>query len=116
MSKYCVTCHDTYRSKYEAGCYGSCGKRDCEHCCSNCGQHSLIESEVIRTINELSISKHSPVLRILQSMKEEVDRGDKNEFSWVIEQRTVSGYWGKPMVLSYNRNSGVITKHSFYTY
>jgi hypothetical protein len=80
MSKYCVNCHDYKRSKYEAGCYGSCGKRDCEHCCSNCGQHSLIETAVINVINELSISKHSPVLGILQRMKEQVDRGDKNEF------------------------------------
>nr|CAG8439272.1 2922_t:CDS:2 [Entrophospora candida] len=54
MATYkCTTCETYKRSKYEAGCYGSCGKRDCRDCCETCGNHTLVSVEVSTIGNQL---------------------------------------------------------------
>lgn len=75
----CTNCDAYKRSKYEAGCYGSCGRRDCRECCESCGQHTLLSTEVISVTSELGLRVDNPVAQMLQKLKNEVDRGDKSE-------------------------------------
>jgi len=81
MATYKCTNCDAYKcSKYEAGCYGSCGKRDCRDCCESCGNHTLVSTEVSKIGNQLGLSQDNEILPILQRMKNEVDFGDKQYF------------------------------------
>jgi hypothetical protein len=105
----CTNCNEYKRSKYEAGCYGSCGKRDCKECCESCGNHTLISMEVANISSEIGISVSNPVLRLIQQQINEVDNGVRNQFTVVIDQRTVSGYWGPPTSYTYTRG-GTITR------
>lgn len=107
--KYCTNCKEDRKSKYDSGCYGSCGKRDCDTCCSYCGQHDLIEASVVRVSNQLGISKNNPLLNELQRLKKMVDNGEAREITCKVEQATVSGYYGPKRFIIYNRYSGDFT-------
>lgn len=107
----CTNCNENKRSRYEAGCYGKCGKRDCRDCCETCGNHSLISTEVTRIGNEIGLRSDNPVLPILQRLKNEVDYGNKQEFHWVIEQRNTDGYFGVAQVLTYQKG-GTVVRHT----
>jgi hypothetical protein len=76
----CTNCNEYKRSKYEAGCNGNCGKRDCRECCETCGNHTLVSTEVAVIGNQLGLSQDNEILPILQRMKNEVDFGDKQYF------------------------------------
>ena len=107
----CSNCNEYKRSKYEAGCYGSCGKKDCRDCCESCGQHTLFSTDVVKIGNELGLRQDNPVLPILQRLKNEVDYGNKRYFHWTIEQRTTQGYYGTAQVITYHKG-GAITRHT----
>jgi len=90
----CTNCNDYKRSKYEAGCYGNCGNRDCKECCESCGNHTLVSMEVANISSEIGISISNPVLRLIQQQINEVESpySSRRQFTVVIDQRTVNGY------------------------
>jgi hypothetical protein len=101
--KYCTNCKEDRSSKYDAGCYGSCGKRNCKNCCASCGEHTLIETAVVKVSNQLGISRNNPFLNELQRLKNMVDEGEAKEITATIEQATVSGYCGPKRFIIYNK-------------
>jgi hypothetical protein len=113
MASYkCTNCDAYKRSKYEAGCYGSCGKRDCRDCCESCGQHTLINMSVVNVTSDMGISQSNPVLKMVTKYINEVEDSDhwRQECSVTIDKWTAPGYWGPPTVITYRRG-GNITRY-----
>ncbi|RHZ64769.1 hypothetical protein Glove_320g53 [Diversispora epigaea] len=101
---YCTRCKEYRNSRYSS-CKNSCDSGDCEHICATCGQHSLIDSEVVCVGKQLGLNQNNPILEDFQKLKAQVNAGGwRDEFTMEISQRTVEGYFGPKRYIVYDKN------------
>ena len=69
----CTNCNSYKRSRFEAGCRGSCGTDRCREYCETCNQHTLISMDVANITSDLGVSQNNPILRMAARYISEVE-------------------------------------------